>query len=591
MGMCGGFPNNLEGLLFLMSRTLKATGRKSLIRIFIVTLLWLATVTPAFADIIYTVEDGDSAWSIAVHFGISLEDLYLANGWADDENPVLQPGQRVSIPTDRDDEQAQETVETEESAEESEPAVESDDQIYIVQPGDNPYMIAHRFGFGTLVLLEYNGLTENDLIHPGDSLLVPPDDYEYQGTAEVTEEEESDPIPEPLHYFVQAGDNPWLIARSFGINTQTLLAYNNLELDAVLHIGDELLIPADAGSLSSRSGSWVPYTVAINDTLSVIAQNHGLTSAALAEANNITVNGILREGQQLMVPGQRTAPSDNTPATPPEPSPAEDLSGVINPLPSIGETGNQADNDGWHSEMFDFTRICAPEPSSTDPNPVSDGGLTTNGYFEDGTPYHTYTVRRGDTISEVAEAFGITQSDLISRNGLDIRSSLRIGRDLKIPLPRPAAPSSSSGAGNSSDGFSFGAPDVELSGLSGTDTGRAVVEEAVRHLGTPYVWAGTSLTGGADCSGFTMSVYAQFGVNLPHSSRDQATCGTDVPYADMLPGDLVFFHTTRSGISHVGLYIGNGDFVHSSSHRGGVVISPIDEGYYNSRFVCARRVL
>jgi cell wall-associated NlpC family hydrolase len=64
-----------------------------------------------------------------------------------------------------------------------------------------------------------------------------------------------------------------------------------------------------------------------------------------------------------------------------------------------------------------------------------------------------------------------------------------------------------------------------------------------------------------------------------------------VEYANLQPGDLVFFHTTRSGISHVGIYIGGGDFIHSSSHRGGVTISPLDTGYYNRRFVCARRVL
>jgi len=68
-----------------------------------------------------------------------------------------------------------------------------------------------------------------------------------------------------------------------------------------------------------------------------------------------------------------------------------------------------------------------------------------------------------------------------------------------------------------------------------------------------------------------------------------ASAGTEVGYDELTPGDLVFFHTTRSGISHVGIYIGGGEFIHSSSHRGGVVINPLDSGYYRERFVTARR--
>ncbi len=552
--------------------------------------VWFVLISPAKADIIYTIEDGDSAWSIAVRFGVSLEALYEANGWACDENPVLQIGQKIAIPTDRED------VEVESDTADGEVTEET---TYIVQPGDNPYMIAHRFGVGTLALLEYNGLTEDDLIHPGQLLSIPPGDYRYQGNAEAVEEtgEEAEPTPEPLHYLVQPDDNPWAIARRFGINLQTLLSYNGLTETAILHVGDELLIPADAGSLSSRSASWGSHTVRRGDTLSGIASEYGVSVVALAEANNISVDSILREGQQLIVPVYRSTsvpqetatPAENPPAPAPPPPP-RDYSTDLSPLPGLngGGAGAVEDLSGWHSEIFDFTRIETPEPSTPDPREVSEGTLSTDGCFDDGTPYHLYTVRRGDTISEVAHAFGITQSELINRNGLDLRSTLRIGRDLKIPLPRPPAPPSPSNSGSS---VTWGAPSVPIGDASGTELGRAVVEEATKYLGTPYVWAGSSLTGGADCSGFTMAVYSLFGIDLPHRSRDQAECGVEVEYSELQPGDLVFFHTTRSGISHVGMYIGNGDFIHSSSHRGGVVISPLDTGYYNTRFVCARRVI
>lgn len=552
-------------------------------------LILLLLATPAYADVIYTVEEGDSAWSIAIRFGVSLDDLYEANGWASDENPVLQIGQRIAIPADRDDDEAA-TSETDESGEEV-----SEETTYIVQSGDNPYLIAHRFGIGTLALLEYNGLTEDDLIHPGMLLSIPPGDYEYQGNAESESElEESEPAPEPLRYRVQAGDNPWVIARRFGITVQTLLSYNGLDDSVILHVGDELLVPADAGSLSSRSGSWITYTVAGGDTLSEIAEAHSVSTAALAEANNLVVTSILREGQQLMIPSYRStaapaqATSNPLPENPPVPEPPRDLSESLSPLPGLNNGANTPEDiDGWHSEIFDFTQISIPEPSTPDPEEIESGGLSTDGHFDDGTPYHLYTVRRGDTLGEVANAFGITQSELMNRNGLDLRSTLRIGRDLRIPMPRPPAPQPS---GGSSGSIQYGAPSVPIGTGSGSELGRQVVEEAMKYMGTPYVWSGSNLTGGVDCSGFTMAVYSLFGVDLPHRARDQAECGVAVDYADLVPGDLVLFHTTRSGISHVGIYIGNGEFIHSSSHRGGVVINPLDTGYYNTRFVCARRV-
>jgi len=548
-------------------------------------ILWLVLTSPLRADIIYTVDEGDSAWSIAIHFGVTLEALYAANGWASDENPVLQVGQKVAVPSDREDSSG--------SSEGTSP-----ETTYIVQPGDNPYMIAHRHGIGVLALLEFNNLTEDDFIQPGQLLSIPGGSYEYQGNAEseASSEAQAEPAPEPLHYRVQEGDNAWGIARQFGINVQTLLAFNSLDQNAVLHIGDELLVPLEAGSLPSRSNAWGRYTVARGDTLIGIAQANQVSLAALAQANNLEPNGVLHEGQQLLIPNYRStqapsgaSPTETPPVTPPAP---QDLSGSVSPLPAIpnldGTLASIQDLDGWHSEMFDFTRIEVPQPSTPEPEPVSEGGLSVDGHFNDGTPYYLYTVRRGDTLGGVAGDFGITQSEMMSRNGLDARSTLRIGRDLKISLPRPPARASHSG---SSGSIHWGAPSVPIGDGTGTATGQAIVEEASKHIGTPYVWSGTSLTGGVDCSGFTMAVFAQFGISLPHRACDQAECGTSVEYTDLVPGDLVFFHTTRSGISHVGIYIGGGEFIHASSYNGRVIINRLDSGHYNERFVCARRVL
>ena len=90
-------------------------------------------------------------------------------------------------------------------------------------------------------------------------------------------------------------------------------------------------------------------------------------------------------------------------------------------------------------------------------------------------------------------------------------------------------------------------------------------------MGNPYVWGGTSLTNGADCSGFVMSVFAKYGVYLPHSSSGQSYCGTRVSSSQMRPGDLVFYGS--GGINHVAIYIGDGMIVHAANTRCGIVIN------------------
>ena len=99
-----------------------------------------------------------------------------------------------------------------------------------------------------------------------------------------------------------------------------------------------------------------------------------------------------------------------------------------------------------------------------------------------------------------------------------------------------------------------------------------LVSYACQFVGNPYVWGGTSLTRGADCSGFVLSVFANYGVSLPHSSVAQSNSGTKISASEAQPGDL-FFYGNGSRINHVAIYIGNGQVVHASSPRTGIKIS------------------
>lgn len=114
-----------------------------------------------------------------------------------------------------------------------------------------------------------------------------------------------------------------------------------------------------------------------------------------------------------------------------------------------------------------------------------------------------------------------------------------------------------------------------------------VVRGALRYLGRPYQWSGIGQRG-FDCSGLVVRVFTTLGVVVPHSSVAQYRAGTAVPPALLSPGDLVFFHTYTSGPSHVGIYLGAGRFIHASVSRG-VMVSSLNEPYYRSRYLGARR--
>ena len=99
-------------------------------------------------------------------------------------------------------------------------------------------------------------------------------------------------------------------------------------------------------------------------------------------------------------------------------------------------------------------------------------------------------------------------------------------------------------------------------------TGQAIVDYACQFIGNPYVWGGTSLTNGADCSGFVQSVFAQFGISLPRTTWDMEQVGTPVSYEQAIAGDLILYD------GHVGIYMGNGQIVNAINSARGIGILP-----------------
>lgn len=148
-----------------------------------------------------------------------------------------------------------------------------------------------------------------------------------------------------------------------------------------------------------------------------------------------------------------------------------------------------------------------------------------------------------------------------------------------LTAPRPAASADWTAAATAAGLSGTGAATATAPGTAGSASEGAVVAEARKYLGVPYLWGGTDPAKGLDCSGFTKLVYGNLGIELPRTSSQQATAGTAVAsLADARPGDLVFFDHdgSRPGIDHVGIYVGDGKMI--AAPQAGEVVKVQDVG-------------
>lgn len=223
-----------------------------------------------------------------------------------------------------------------------------------------------------------------------------------------------------------------------------------------------------------------------------------------------------------------------------------------------------------------------------------------------------YTVRKGDTLAKIARKTQTPLRKIMAMNHVNSRN-LRVGQ--RLVLARSISESVDESEKSNyvqenkelTEGYDDSlteeeaddVADISLPGDSdrkeellgkwkSPDEVQLFVNVATGFLGAPYRFGGSSLKG-IDCSSFVQKIYRIFGITLPRSAREQATVGISITRENLTKGDLVFFHTYRS-LGHVGIYIGNNEFVHASSKSKAVRIDSLDTPYYQKRFQRAIRV-
>ena len=275
----------------------------------------------------YTVVSGDGLYAIARKTGTSIDDLLSLNGLS--LNSTIYPGQVLTLSANSETSAQEETTSTEESSSStqettSEESAASSEQpatggTYTIVSGDGLYAIARKTGTSIEDLLSLNGLSLNSIIYPGQVLKLSANtegattEESTESTAEETQEEattpeETTPSTNAKMYYVHSGDSLYRIAHNHGISLTTLLEWNHLSVDSIIHPGQGLIVSDGSRSsteeaeetAASSESTETTYTVQPGDGLWRIAKNHGLTLDELKSMNQLTSN-IIQPGQVLIV--------------------------------------------------------------------------------------------------------------------------------------------------------------------------------------------------------------------------------------------------------------------------------------------------
>lgn len=434
----------------------------------------------------------------------------------------------------------------------------SQDRTYKVREGDSLSKIASRTGVSQSQILKANKLANPHKLKPGVSLRIP------KAFAAKSSQVGSKTVSKPSKggYAVKPGDVDEKIAKRLGVSVAQLRAANPGVKWTRLQIGQSIRVPgssapAKSSKVASKSGATPrlanfsnSYKVKEGDNDWIIAKRVGTTPSKIRAANPGLNWERIRPGQTIKVPGS--------------------------PKPTLA-SGTKI-NSRYAIIASNAVNVRAkPETGARKVTQVDQGRRVVlldraSGWYKVQFGGGTTGWVRGDFLA-ATKAPAKAKPVYASNKTRNSRASSSKTTVASTNRPR----------GRRGDGL--------VASLTPPDTELAVLKDAYSLKGNlRYKWGSMSRSA-ADCSGFVSVVYKGQGIKLPRTSREMSTHGQAVGKSGLKPGDLVFFHTRRSSrVNHVGIYAGNGKFIHSSSSYGGVRVDKIDSGYYSRAFAGARRV-
>lgn len=562
----------------------------------------------AFAAKRYVVKQGDNLSNLAKKFHVSLLTIKNVNGLSNDR---LNVGDIILIP---DSENGKTSVQqntgisrtfgysTQPVASTTEGGQKelTENQItlnmqYVVAQGDTLSGIVKKFGVSPKDIIKQNNL-KNTSLRVGKRLTIPSlsesdkislvadfislanragmsyvdnlvigsylckaKEEEISSTKGLVETKEKESLvtkvnisSAPAKYVVKKGDTLSEIASRFGVSTQEIERANGIKNDR-LKIGVSLEIPNSGGRAVARSLSSEPvkvesqkvlvnnkpreYFVENGDTLSGIGKKFEVSVKDLKNANSMRSDD-LKIGARVIIPGA---------------------------FSTSGETKTARENKPVYLNINETTR---------------------------------YVVKKGDNLTLIAKRFNVSVEDLKNTNHIK-GGAVRIGQAISIPTQSKSAKLNVEDINAGRDQYKR---DVQTSLKAGTDNNQenggeigdisrdSIIKVAMRFIGVPYKFGGTSLIKGLDCSAFVGKVFSFLNVDLPRTARELFGVGRSVDRNQLAAGDLVFFRTYASYPSHVGIYMGSSEFIHASPKARMVTIDSMNRAYFTKRYIGARRI-
>ena len=300
------------------------------------------------------------------------------------------------------------------------------------------------------------------------------------------------------------------------------------------------------------------YKVRKGDNLSRIAKRFHVKAGRIMEANGLE-SDLLKPGDMLSIPaGVSKAAASRAPESRPA---------------AVEEEGASGDN----APAVDKKAAASANAPAVDKKAAASANAL---------EVDLHTVEPGETLTSIAGMYGMSVKELKALNRIRRPRKLRAGAQILVHQPAPEPAVALTYADPSTDARNPVEP--------GKGTGVGAIKEkliriAQKMLDIPYRFGGSSFLG-IDCSGYVQKVFGLLDVVLPRTAREQFSHGEKVEKEDLSVGDLVFFRTYAKYPSHVGIYLGNNEFIHASSKDRRVKIDSLDAPYYYKRFVGARRV-